>query len=152
MQLESCADNRKTQNDMCKNSGFRSRIQKSYKKFGIESKNLIIFSESIPNLLPPPLLPWAHTDRTDLTGFLCGWEISRMLCSFASKGSRRFREIQQEDYLWEFVLIRGKKSSQQNISVIRGICGFKANPQIFMGHFRVQSRDFRRNPCRFRGF
>lgn len=37
---------------MCKNSGFRSRIQKSYKKFGIESKNLIIFSESIPNLLP----------------------------------------------------------------------------------------------------
>ena len=51
---------------MCKNSGFRLRIQKSYKKFGIESKNLIIFSESIPNLLPPP---WAHTDRTDLTGF-----------------------------------------------------------------------------------
>ena len=43
--------------------GFRSRIQKSYKKFGIESKNLIIFSESIPNL-SPPLLPWAHTDRT----------------------------------------------------------------------------------------
>lgn len=32
--------------------GFRSRIQKSYKKFGIESKNLIIFSESIPNLYP----------------------------------------------------------------------------------------------------
>ena len=63
---------------MCKNSGFRLRIQKSYKKFGIESKNLIIFSESIPNLLPS-LLPWAHTDRTDLTGFLCGWEISRML-------------------------------------------------------------------------
>ena len=91
---------------MCKNSGFRSRIQKSYKKFGIESKNLIIFSESIPNLLPPP---WAHTDRTDLTGFLYGWEISRMLCSFASKGSHRFNEIQQDDYLWEFVLIRGKK-------------------------------------------
>ena len=37
---------------MCKNSGFRLRIQKSYKKFGMESKNLIIFSESIPNLLP----------------------------------------------------------------------------------------------------
>ena len=94
---------------MCKNSGFRSRIQKSYKKFGIESKNLIIFSESIPNLLPPPLLPWAHTDRTDLTGFLCGWKISRMLCSFASNGSHRLNEIQREDYLWEFVLIRGKK-------------------------------------------
>ena len=94
---------------MCKNSGFRSRIQKSYKKFGIESKNLIIFSESIPNLLPPPLLPWAHTDRTDLTGFLYGWEISRMLCSFASNGSHRLNEIQREDYLWKFVLIRGKK-------------------------------------------
>ena len=93
---------------MCKNSGFRSRIQKSYKKFGIESKNLIIFSESIPNLLPP-LPPLAHTDRTDLTGFLCGWKISRMLCSFASKGSHRFNEIQQDDYLWKFVLIRGKK-------------------------------------------
>ena len=93
---------------MCKNSGFRSRIQKSYKKFGIESKNLIIFSQSIPNFLPS-LLPWAHTDRTDLTGFLYGWEISRMLCSFASKGSHRFNEIQQDDYLWEFVLIRGKK-------------------------------------------
>jgi len=48
---------------MCKNSGFRLRIQKSYKKFGVESKNLIIFSESIPNLLPP-LPPLAHTDRT----------------------------------------------------------------------------------------
>ena len=115
---------------MCKNSGFRLRIQKSYKKFGIESKNLIIFSESIPNLLPPPLLPWAHTDRTDLTGFLCGWKISRMLCSFASNGSHRLNEIQREDYLWEFVLIRGYKSPQQNISVIRGICGFKAKPQI----------------------
>ena len=71
---------------MCKNSGFRLRIQKSYKKFGIESKNLIIFSESIPNLLPPPLLPWAHTDRTDLTGFLCGWKISRRLGGGKSHG------------------------------------------------------------------
>ena len=86
--------------------GFRLRIQKSYKKFGIESKNLIIFSESIPNLLPP-LLPLPHTDRTDLTGFLCGWEISQMLCSFASKGSHGFNETQREDYLWKFVLIRG---------------------------------------------
>ena len=93
---------------MCKNSGFRSRIQKSYKKFGIESKNLIIFSESIPNLLPPPCF-LGLTQIAQISLFLCGWEISRMLCSFASKGSRRFREIQQEDYLWEFVLIRGRK-------------------------------------------
>ena len=82
------------QNDMCKNSGFCSRIQKSYKKFGIESKNLIIFSESIPNLYPLCFLGltqitqisraffvggkshgcsmvcgflWAHTDLTDPT-------------------------------------------------------------------------------------
>ena len=117
---------------MCKNSGFRSRIQKSYKKFGIESKNLIIFSESIPNLLPP-MIPWVHTDRTDLTGFLCGWEISRMLyglwffvdshgshrshpffCGWEISrrlyglwffvDSHRFNEIQQEDYLWKFVI------------------------------------------------
>ena len=80
------------QNDMCKNSGFRSRIQKSYKKFGIESKNLIIFSESIPNLYPL-CLPLPHTDRTDLIGFVCGWEISRMLYGLwffvGSHGSHR---------------------------------------------------------------
>ena len=79
---------------MCKNSGFCLRIQKSYKKFGIESKNLIIFSESIPNLYPLCFLGltqiaqisqgffvggkshgcsmvcgflWAHTDLTDPT-------------------------------------------------------------------------------------
>ena len=99
---------------MCKNSGFRSRIQKSYKKFGIESKNLIIFSESIPNLLPPPCF-LGLTQLTQIALSLWvenltevgGWEISRMLCSFASKGSHRFNEIQQEDGLWKFVLIRG---------------------------------------------
>ena len=109
---------------MCKNSGFRSRIQKSYKKFGIESKNLIIFSESIPNLLPhpcflgltqiaqisqaffmggkshgcsAPLPPKAHTDRTDLTGFLCGWKISRRLSApllpKAHTASTRFNKM-----------------------------------------------------------
>ena len=53
-----------------------------------------------------------------------------MLCSFASNGSHRLNEIQREDYLWKFVLIRVRKSSQQNICVIRGIRGFKATPQI----------------------
>ena len=84
---------------MCKNSGFRLRIQKSYKKFGIESKNLMIFSGSIPNLLPlcplcltqiaqisqaffvggkshgcsAPLLPKAHTDSTRFNKMIiCG--------------------------------------------------------------------------------
>ena len=94
---------------MCKNSGFRSRIQKSYKKFGIESKNLIIFSESIPNFLPPLASLGSHRSHRSHRAFLCGWEISRMLCSFASNGSHRLNEIQREDYLWKFVLIRGKK-------------------------------------------
>ena len=44
--------------------------------------------------------------------------------------SSRFTRIPREDYLWEFVLISGRKSPQQNIRVIRGICGFKAKPQI----------------------
>ena len=56
---------------MCKNSGFRLRIQKSYKKFGIESKNLIIFSESIPNLLPPlpPFAPLCLTQIAQISLF-----------------------------------------------------------------------------------
>ena len=111
---------------MCKNSGFRSRIQKSYKKFGIESKNLIIFSESIPNLLP---LGSHRSHRSHRLSLWVG-NLTEALRSFASNGSHRFREIQQEDYLWKFVLIRVRKSSQQNICVIRGICGFKAKPQI----------------------
>ena len=116
---------------MCKNSGFRSRIQKSYKKFGIESKNLIIFSESIPNLLPPPCFLGLTQIAQISQGFpLWVGNLTEALRSFASKGSHRFNEIQREDYLWEFVLIRGYKSPQQNISVIRGICGFKAKPQI----------------------
>ena len=51
------------------------------------------------------MIPWAHTDRTDLTGFLCGWEISRMLYGlWFFVDSHRFNEIQQEDYLWKFVI------------------------------------------------
>ena len=114
---------------MCKNSGFRSRIQKSYKKFGIESKNLIIFSESIPNLLPPPCF-LGLTQIAQISLSLWAENHTEALRSFASNGSHRLNEIQQDDYLWEFVLIRVRKSSQQNICVIRGICGFKAKPQI----------------------
>ena len=95
---------------MCKNSGFRSRIQKSYKKFGIESKNIIIFSESIPNLLPPPLASLG-SHRSHRSHRLSLWveNLTEALRSFASNGSHRLNEIQQDDYLWEFVLIRGKK-------------------------------------------
>ena len=114
---------------MCKNSGFRLRIQKSYKKFGIESKNLIIFSESIPNLLPPPCF-LGLTQIAQISLSLWAENLTEALRSFASNGSHRLNEIQREDYLWKFVLIRGYKSPQQNISVIRGICGFKAKPQI----------------------
>ena len=49
----------------------------------------------------------------------------------AHADSTRFNEIQQEDYLWEFGVVCGwVKSLQQNICVIRRICGFKAKPQI----------------------
>ena len=115
---------------MCKNSGFRSRIQKSYKKFGIESKNLIIFSESIPNLLPPPCFLGLTQIAQISQAFFVGGKSHRCSPLIFSKGSHRFNEIQREDYLWKFVLIRVRKSSQQNICVIRGICGFKAKPQI----------------------
>ena len=94
---------------MCKNSGFRSRIQKSYKKFGIESKNLIIFSESIPNLLPPLASLGSHRSHRSHRLSLWVENLTDALSSFASNGSHRFNEIQREDYLWEFVLIRGKK-------------------------------------------
>ena len=93
---------------MCKNSGFRSRIQKSYKKFGIESKNLIIFSESIPNLLPPPCF-LGLTQIAQISLSLWAENLTEALRSFASNGSHRLNEIQQEDGLWKFVLIRGKK-------------------------------------------
>ena len=111
---------------MCKNSGFRSRIQKSYKKFGIESKNLIIFSESIPNLLPPPIASLG-SHRSHKSHRLSLWvgNLTDALRSFASLGSHGFNETQREDYLWKFVVVCGwKKSLQQNICVIRGICGF----------------------------
>ena len=122
---------------MCKNSGFRSRIQKSYKKFGIESKNLIIFSESIPNLLPPLASLGSHRSHRSHRLSLWVGNLTEALRSFASKGSHRFNEIQQDDYLWEFVLIRVRKSSQQNICVIRGICGFKAKPQISTNFYKL---------------
>ena len=86
---------------MCKNSGFRSRIQKSYKKFGIESKNLILFSESIPNLLPPPIASLG-SHRSHRLSLWVG-NLTEPLRSFASLGSHGFNETQREDYLWEFV-------------------------------------------------
>ena len=94
---------------MCKNSGFRSRIQKSYKKFGIESKNLIIFSESIPNLLPHPCFLGLTQIAQISQAFFVGGKSHGCSPLIFSKGSHRFNEIQQDDYLWEFVLIRGKK-------------------------------------------
>lgn len=89
---------------MCKNNGFRSRIQKSYKKFGIESKNLIIFSESIPNLLP--FYPLCLTQIAQISRGFPLWvgNLTEALRSFVSLGSHRFNEIQREDYfgnLWQ---------------------------------------------------
>ena len=121
---------------MCKNSGFRSRIQKSYKKSGIESKNLIIFSESIPNLLPS-LLPWAHTDRTDLTGFLCGWKISRRLSAGFLQRLTRIQRNSTRRLFVEICVNSWQKNLRKNIRVIRGICGFKATPQISTNFYKL---------------
>ena len=111
---------------MCKNSGFRSRIQKSYKKFGIESKNLIIFSESIPNLYPL-CLPLPHTDRTDLTGFLCGWEISRRLSApllpKAHTDSARFNKMIICGNSW----LKNLCKNCVNSEICGFICGLKAS-------------------------
>ena len=81
---------------MCKNSGFRSRIQKSYKKFGIESKNLIIFSESIPNLYPLCLTQIAQISQIS-QGFFVGGKShgGSTVCGFFVD-SHRFNEIQQK--------------------------------------------------------
>ena len=49
------------------------------------------------------MFPWAHTDRTDLTVFFVGEKSHRCSPLIFSKGSHRFNEIQQEDYLWKFV-------------------------------------------------
>ena len=73
---------------MCKNSGFRSRIQKSYKKFGIESKNLIIFSESIPNLYPLWFLGLTQILQIS-QGFFVGGKSHGCSPLVFSKGSHR---------------------------------------------------------------
>ena len=131
------------QNDMCKNSGFCSRIQKSYNIFGIHSKFIA----------PPCFLGLTQIAQISQGFPLWVGNLTEALRFVVFCG---LTQIQRDSTRRLFVGICvnswQKKSLQKNICVIRGICGFKANPQIFMGHFRVQSRDFRRNPCRFRGF
>lgn len=77
---------------MCKNSGFRSRIQKSYKKFGMESKNLIIFSESIPNLLPLYLSQIAQISQAFFVGGKSHGG-SPLVCSKGSHRLNRFNKM-----------------------------------------------------------
>ena len=52
----------------------------------------------------------AHTDPADLTDFLLIVEnLTEALRFVVYVDSHRFREIQQEDYLWEFVVVCGIK-------------------------------------------
>ena len=91
---------------MCKNSGFRLRIQKSYKKFGIESKNIIIFSESIPNLLPPPCFLGLTQIAQISQAFFVGGKshgCSAPLLPKAHTDSTRFNEKIICGNLWKFV-------------------------------------------------
>ena len=106
--------------------GFRSRIQKSYKKFGIESKNLIIFSESIPNLLPPPLASLG-SHRSHRSHFLCGWKISRMLSApllpWAHTDSTRFNKMIICGNSW----LKNLCKNCVNSEICGFICGLKAS-------------------------
>lgn len=83
-------------------------------------------------MLSAGLLPWAHTDRTDLTGFpFVWWKISRMLSAGLLQ---MLTQIQQEDCLWEFVVICGWKIFIKNICVIREIRGSKTSHEfVFLG-------------------
>ena len=78
---------------MSKNSGFRSRIQKSYNIFGIHSK-----------FITPPIASLG-SHRSHRSHRLSLWvgNLTEPLRSFASLGSHGFNETQREDYLWEFV-------------------------------------------------
>ena len=112
---------------MCKNSGFRLRIQKSYKKFGIESKNLIIFSESIPNLLPHPCFLGLTQIAQISQAFFVGGKshgCSAPLLPKAHTDSTRFNEKIICGNLWQ------KKSLQKNICVIREIRGSKTSHEF----------------------
>ena len=89
---------------MCKNSCFDLRMLKSYKTFGIVYKKLIIFSESIPNLLPHPCFLGLTQIAQISQAFFMGGKShggSPLLCF------QRLTRIQREDYLLEFVLICG---------------------------------------------
>ena len=121
---------------MCKNSGFRSRIQKSYKKFGIESKNLIIFSESILNLYPLCFLGLTQIAQISQAFFVGGKSHggSPLLCF------QRLTQIQRDSTRRLFVGIcvnSWLKNLRKNIRVIRGICGFKATPQISTNFYKL---------------
>ena len=130
---------------MCKNSGFRSRIQKSYKKFGIESKNIIIFSESIPNLLPPPASLGSHRSHRSQQGFplWVGNLTDALLLCF-----QRLTQIQRDSTRFNKMIICGnlgwfvaEKSSQKNIRVIREICGFRSRIQKSYKKFGIESKN-----------
>ena len=60
----------------------------------------------------------AHADLTDPTLSFDGGKShgGSTVCGFlwAHTDSTRFNKIQQEDYLWEFVLIRGRKKNLFN--------------------------------------
>ena len=130
---------------MCKNSGFRSKIQKSYKKFGMESKNLIIFSESIPNLLPPPIasLGSHRSHRSHRLSLWVGNLTDALLLCF-----QRLTQIQRDSTRFNKMIICGnlgwfvaEKSSQKNIRVIREICGFRSRIQKSYKKFGIESKN-----------
>ena len=76
----------------------------------------------------------AHTDCTDLTGFLCGWEISRMDWPSLGEGLPTTQQAQQDEGFneswdaevwfcesfnsWKFVWIRVRKIPLASIAIL----------------------------------
>lgn len=67
-------------------------------------------------------------------GFFVWWKISRMLSAGLLQ---MLTQIQQEDCLWEFVVICGRKIFTKNICVIREIRGSKTSHEfVFWGEVK----------------
>ena len=105
--------------------GFRLRIQKSYNIFGIHSKFIT------------PIASFAshRSHRSHRLSLWVGNLTDALLLCF-----QRLTRIQRDSTRRLFVEIcvnSWQKNLRKNIRVIRGICGFKATPQISTNFYKL---------------